>query len=284
MSDVLTQILATKKSEVASARLLRSEADVLREAQSRQDLRGFAQALEDKIARGLPAVIAEVKKASPSKGVLREPFVPAEIAATYAAHGAACLSVLTDVQYFQGSYDALRQARAACALPVLRKDFMIDTYQIAHARALGADCILLIVAALSRAQLRELFACARALDLDVLVEVHERSELDAALELDTTLIGINNRNLRTFATRLDTTLDLLADIPAGKRVISESGIATTDDVARLRAHGVDAFLVGETFMRAEDPGAALHALFFAGNGAAPLCPEPSAPRGARAGA
>jgi len=277
MSDILTQILATKEAEVASARQLRSEADVLREAQSRQDVRGFARALEDKIAQGAPAIIAEIKKASPSKGVLRDPFHPAEIAATYAAHGAACLSVLTDVQYFQGSYDALRQARAACALPVLRKDFIIDTYQIAHARALGADCILLIVAALSRAQLLELSACARELELDVLVEVHARDELDVALELDTTLIGVNNRNLRTFETRLETTLDLLADIPAGKRVITESGIGTANDVARMRARGVHAFLVGETFMRAQDPGVALHALFFAGDGAAP--PSPPGGRG-----
>jgi len=262
MNDVLAQILATKKVEVASARQMRSESDMLREAQSRQDLRGFAQAIEDKIAQGKPAVIAEIKKASPSKGVLRDPFHPAEIAATYAAHGAACLSVLTDVQYFQGSYDALRQARAACALPVLRKDFIIDTYQIAHARALGADCILLIVSAVSRAQLLEFEACARELDLDVLVEVHDRQELDIALELKTPLVGINNRNLRTFKTTLNTTLDLLAAIPAGKRIITESGIATCADVARLRSRGVQAFLVGETFMRADDPGLALRSLFF----------------------
>jgi len=262
MNDVLARILETKKVEVASARQMRSEADVLREALSRQDLRGFAQAIEDKIARGLPAVIAEVKKASPSKGVLRDPFHPADIAATYAAHGAACLSVLTDVQFFQGSYDALRQARAACALPVLRKDFMIDTYQIAHARALGADCILLIVAALSRQQLLEFEAAARELDLDVLVEVHDRDELEMALELDTTLIGINNRNLRTFETTLDTTLELLAAVPPGKRVVTESGIATPQDVARLRSRDVQAFLVGETFMRADDPGLALRSLFF----------------------
>jgi len=262
MNDVLARILETKKVEVASARQMRSEADVLREAQSRQDLRGFAQAIEEKIARGLPAVIAEVKKASPSKGVLRDPFHPADIAATYAAHGAACLSVLTDVQYFQGSYDALRQARAACALPVLRKDFMIDTYQIAHARALGADCILLIVAALSRQQLFEFEAAARELALDVLVEVHDRDELDVALELETSLIGINNRNLRTFETRLETTLELLAAVPPGKRVVTESGIATPEDVARLRSRDVQAFLVGEAFMRADDPGLALRALFF----------------------
>jgi len=262
MNDVLARILETKRVEVASARQMRSEADVLREAQSRQDLRGFAQAIEEKIARGLPAVIAEVKKASPSKGVLRDPFHPADIAATYAAHGAACLSVLTDVQYFQGSYDALRQARAACALPVLRKDFMIDTYQIAHARALGADCILLIVAALSRQQLLEFEAAARELALDVLVEVHDRDELDIALELETSLIGINNRNLRTFETHLETTLELLQAVPPGKRVVTESGIATPEDVARLRSRDVQAFLVGETFMRADDPGLALRALFF----------------------
>jgi len=262
MNDVLARILETKKVEVASARQMRSEADVLREAQSRQDLRGFAQAIEEKIARGLPAVIAEIKKASPSKGVLRDPFHPAEIAASYAAHGATCLSVLTDMQYFQGSYDALRQARAACALPVLRKDFMIDTYQIAHARALGADCILLIVAALSRPQLLEFEAAARALNLDVLVEVHNRDELETALTLQTSLIGINNRNLRTFETTLETTLELLAAVPPGKRVVTESGIATPEDVARLRSCDVQAFLVGETFMRADDPGLALRTLFF----------------------
>jgi len=257
MNDILAKILAVKAEEVATARQLRSESELLREARARRDVRGFAQAIEDKIAAGQPGVIAEIKKASPSKGVIREHFVPAEIAASYAVHGAACLSVLTDVQFFQGSYDHLRQARAACALPVLRKDFIIDPYQIAHARALGADCILLIAAALAPSGLRELEACAMELGMDVLVEVHDAAELDIALTLKTPLLGINNRNLRTFETRLETTLELLDRIPEDKRVITESGIMTADHVRMMRGHGVDAFLVGETFMRAPDPGQAL---------------------------
>lgn len=257
MNDILAKILAVKAEEVATARQLRSESELLREARARRDVRGFAQAIEDKISAGQPGVIAEIKKASPSKGVIREHFVPAEIAASYAAHGAACLSVLTDVQFFQGSYDHLRQARAACALPVLRKDFIIDPYQIAHARALGADCILLIAAALAPSGLRELEACAMELGMDVLVEVHDAAELDIALTLKTPLLGINNRNLRTFETRLETTLELLDRIPEDKRVITESGIMTADHVRMMRGHGVDAFLVGETFMRAPDPGQAL---------------------------
>lgn len=263
MNDILSRILDTKRTEVATARQMRSESEVLREAQSRQDIRGFARAIEDKIAQGKPAVIAEIKKASPSKGVIREDFRPADIAASYAGHGAACLSVLTDVQYFQGGYDHLRQARAACSLPVLRKDFLIDPYQVIHARALGADCVLLIAAALAPDQLRELEAAATDLGMDVLVEVHEREELDAALSLDTPLIGINNRDLRTFETRLETTLSMLKDVPAGKRIVTESGILRPEDVDRMRTHGVQAFLVGEAFMRAPDPGAALHELFFA---------------------
>jgi len=263
MNDILAKILETKKVEVATARQMRSESDLLREAKSRKDLRGFARAIEDKIAKGAPGIIAEVKKASPSKGVIRENFNPTEIASSYAAHGAACLSVLTDVQYFQGSYDYLRQARAACALPVLRKDFMVDPYQIIHARAIGADCVLLIVAALSPSQLKEFESLARELGMDVLVEVHDRAELDIALELETTLVGINNRNLRTFETSLQNTLDLLPLIPDGKRVITESGILTREDVKLMRDHGVQAFLVGEAFMRAPEPGAALHDLFFA---------------------
>lgn len=262
MNDMLATILDAKKAEVASARQMRSESEVLREAKSRQDLRGFAKAIEEKIAQGKPAVIAEVKKASPSKGVIRENFNPVDIATSYAAHGAACLSVLTDVKFFQGSYDYLRQARAACTLPVLRKDFMIDSYQIAHARALGADCILLIVAALAPNQLRELETAAMELGMDVLVEVHDRSELDTALTLKTPLIGINNRNLRTFETSLETTLELLGDIPEGRRVITESGILTRDDVRLMREHDVQAFLVGEAFMRAPEPGVALRELFF----------------------
>ncbi|HUH88878.1 MAG TPA: indole-3-glycerol phosphate synthase TrpC [Pusillimonas sp.] len=262
MNDILEKILATKKTEVTSARQMRSEADVLREAKSRKDVRGFIRAIEEKIAQGKPGVIAEIKKASPSKGVIRENFNPAEIASSYAAHGAACLSVLTDVQFFQGSYDYLRQARAACSLPVLRKDFMIDPYQIAHARALGADCVLLIVAALGLNQLKELESLAMELDMDVLVEVHDRDELDIALQLKTPLLGINNRNLRTFEISLQNTIDMLPLIPEGKRVVTESAILTREDVDLMRSHGVQAFLVGERFMRAQEPGQALQELFF----------------------
>lgn len=262
MNDILAKILDTKKIEIATARQMRSEADMLREAKSRKDLRGFARAIEEKIAQGKPAIIAEIKKASPSKGVIRDNFNPVEIASSYAAHGAACLSVLTDVKFFQGSYDYLRQARAACTLPVLRKDFMIDPYQIVHARAIGADCILLIVAALSPQQLREFEGIATELGMDVLVEVHDRAELDIALELKTSLVGINNRNLRSFETSLQTTLDLLSAIPEGKRVVTESGILTADDVQLMRDNDVQAFLVGEAFMRAEEPGVALQDLFF----------------------
>lgn len=262
MSNILDEILAVKAEQVKAARHLRSEADMLREAIARQDLRGFAAAIEDKIAAGKPAVIAEVKKASPSKGVLRADFQPAQIAASYAAGGAACLSVLTDVKFFQGSHDYLRQARAACALPVLRKDFMIDPYQVISARAMGADCILLIVAALETSRMLELEACANDLGLDVLVEIHDESELEQALKLETSLLGINNRNLKTFETSLDNTLRLLPQVPSGKRVITESGIFEKEDVELMRANAVDAFLVGEAFMRADDPGQALTKLFF----------------------
>ena len=261
MSDILNKILAVKAEEVATARHMRSESELLREAQARNDIRGFAQAIEDKIAAGHAGVIAEVKKASPSKGVLRENFEPAAIAASYARHGAACLSVLTDVQFFQGSHDYLRQARAACALPVLRKDFIIDPYQIVSARAMGADCILLIVAALDASHLADLEACAFELGMDVLVEVHDAAELDIALDMHTSLIGINNRNLRTFETSLQTTISLLDRVPSEKRVITESGIVNADDVRLMRDHGVNAFLVGEAFMRASDPGAELARLF-----------------------
>jgi indole-3-glycerol phosphate synthase len=257
MNDILAKIIAVKRDEVATSRQLRSEAEVLREAQARQDVRGFAQSIEDKIAAGKPAVIAEIKKASPSRGVIRENFNPAEIAASYAAHGAACLSVLTDVQFFQGSHDHLRQARAACVLPVLRKDFMVDPYQIVFARALGADCVLLIAAALDAAKLKELEACAMELGMDVLVEVHDAAELELALDMRTPLLGINNRDLRTFETSLQTTFDLLARIPQGKRVITESGILTPEHIRQMRERGVEAFLVGEAFMRAQDPGAEL---------------------------
>ncbi|HCN71541.1 MAG: indole-3-glycerol-phosphate synthase [Pusillimonas sp.] len=262
MSDILQKILETKKTEVATARQMRSEAEVLREAQSRKDLRGFVNALESKIEQGKPAVIAEVKKASPSKGVIREDFNPANIASSYAAHGAACLSVLTDVQYFQGSYDYLRQARAACSLPILRKDFMIDPYQVAHSRALGADCILLIVAALSRSQLLELESLSLELGMDVLVEVHDRDELEVALQMQSKLLGINNRNLRTFEVSLQNTIDMLDLVPEDRLVVTESAIHTREDVELMRSHNVNAFLVGERFMRAEEPGQALKELFF----------------------
>jgi indole-3-glycerol phosphate synthase len=261
MSDILNKILAVKQEEVATDRKRVSEAELLQAAKARHDIRGFAQAIEQKIEAGLPGVIAEVKKASPSKGVLRENFQPAEIAVSYASHGAACLSVLTDVQFFQGADEYLCQARAACALPVLRKDFMVDPYQIIAARAMGADCILLIVSALSATQLSEFEACAFELGMDVLVEVHDAQELEIALDLNTSLLGINNRNLRTFETSLQTTIDLLARIPADKRVVTESGILQPADVKKMRAHEVHAFLVGEAFMRAPDPGVELARLF-----------------------
>ena len=261
MSDILKKILAVKAEEVAAARKLRSQADLLREALARKDLRGFAQAIENKISQGRAGVIAEIKKASPSKGILRENFHPADIAVTYAKHGAACLSVLTDVQFFHGSHDYLRQARAACDLPVIRKDFIVDPYQIISARAMGADCILLIVSALTRDQLLDFEALAIELGMDVLVEVHDADELAIALDMKTTLLGINNRNLRTFETSLKNTLDLLPRIPANKRVVTESGILHTEDVKLMRDHGVHAFLVGEAFMRAADPGVELERLF-----------------------
>ncbi|HLS22019.1 MAG TPA: indole-3-glycerol phosphate synthase TrpC [Paenalcaligenes sp.] len=262
MSNILNTILNTKKKEVTAARKLRSESDLLREAKSRKDVRGFADAIRQKVQDKQPAVIAEIKRASPSKGIIREHFVPAEIAAAYAANGATCLSVLTDVQYFQGGYDHLRQARAACSLPVLRKDFIVDPYQIIHARAIGADCILLIAAALSTAQMQEFEALAHELGMDVLVEVHDSAELEQALSLNTPLIGINNRDLRTFETSLQTTIDLLANIPADRQVVTESGILSRADVELMQSHEVWAFLVGEAFMRAKDPGEALKALFF----------------------
>ncbi len=261
MSDILQRIVAVKREELVAARAAYSEA-ALREAAAAQSVpRGFAAALRAKLAAGLPAVIAEIKKASPSKGVIREHFVPAEIAAGYARHGATCLSVLTDVGFFQGHADYLRQARAACALPVLRKDFMIDTYQVLEARAMGADCILLIAACLSDAQMAELEVCAVEHGLDVLVEVHDGAELDRALALKTPLLGINNRNLRSFEVTLDTTLGLLSQVPVDRLLVTESGIVNRGDVQRMRAAGVHAFLVGEAFMRADEPGEALAALF-----------------------
>ncbi|WP_025917023.1 indole-3-glycerol phosphate synthase TrpC [Herminiimonas sp. CN] len=265
MSDILNKILAVKADEVAAAKKYRALASLRREVESdaaaRSDLRGFEAGLRGKIAAGHAGVIAEVKKASPSKGVIRADFHPDQIAVSYAAHGAACLSVLTDVQFFQGSPDYLKAARAACALPALRKDFMIDPYQVYEARSWGADAILLIVAALDHGLMAELEACAQELGMDVLVEVHNGIELDAALKLKTNLLGVNNRNLRTFETSLQTTLDLLPRIPPGKLVITESAIHTPDDVKRMRDADVHAFLVGEAFMRAPEPGVELRRLF-----------------------
>ncbi len=260
--DILARIVVTKHEEVAAARAAKSLAAVRAEAEARAaDLRGFEAALRAKVAAGRPAVIAEIKKASPSKGVIRADFRPAEIAASYARHGAACLSVLTDLQYFQGCTEYLQQARAACPLPVLRKDFMVDEYQVFEARAMGADCILLIAACLDDVQMADLEAVALAHGMSVLVEVHDRAELHRALKLKTPLLGINNRDLRSFSVTLDTTLGLLDEVPADRLLVTESGILAADDVARMRAADVHAFLVGEAFMRADDPGAALAALF-----------------------
>jgi indole-3-glycerol phosphate synthase len=261
MSDILRKIVAVKREEIAAARRRRDEASLRRDAELLGGQRDFIGALRATIAAGRAGVIAEVKKASPSKGVLRERFVPAEIAASYERGGAACLSVLTDVQFFQGSGEFLQEARAACVLPVLRKDFMVDAYQVFEARAMGADCILLIAACLDDAQMADLEAQAQALGMAVLVEVHDGRELDRALRLQTPLVGINNRNLRSFEVTLDTTLGLLAQVPADRLLVTESGILAAADVARMRSAGVNAFLVGEAFMRAEDPGAALAALF-----------------------
>jgi len=261
MSDILQRIVAVKREEVAAASARRDLASLRAEAEARRDVRGFAAALRSKLAAGLPAVIAEIKKASPSKGVIREHFVPAEIAASYARHGAACLSVLTDESFFQGQASYLQQARAACKLPVLRKDFMIDAYQVYEARAMGADCILLIAACLDDGPMAELESCAMQLGMDVLVEVHDAQELERALKLQTPLLGINNRNLRSFEVSLDTTLDLLPRVPADRLLVTESGIVGPVDVQRMRSQQVHAFLVGETFMRAADPGMALAALF-----------------------
>jgi indole-3-glycerol phosphate synthase len=263
MSDILEKILASKREEIATAKKLESLEALRESAEWMPPARDFVGALRAKIAAGEPAVIAEIKKASPSKGVIRPDFRPAEIAASYAAGGAACLSVLTDRDYFQGAPDYLKAARDACDLPVLRKDFMIDPYQVYEARAMGADCILLIVAALSVAQMRELEDLALALGMAVLVESHDGAELEAALQLRTPLMGVNNRNLRTFETRLSTTLDLLPRIrAAGERIpVTESGILTPADVALMRENRVDTFLVGEAFMRAADPGTELARLF-----------------------
>jgi len=261
MSDILDKIVAVKRDEISVARRRRDLQSLRRDAESLGGQRDFVAAVRAKIAAGQAAVIAEVKKASPSKGVLREEFVPAEIAASYAEHGAACLSVLTDVQFFQGSSAYLEQARAACALPALRKDFMVDPYQVYEARSIGADCILLIVACLDDGLMIELEAQAHELGMAVLVEVHDGAELDRALRLTTPLVGINNRNLRTFEVTLDTTLGLLKHVPADRLLVTESGILAKSDVKRMRDANVHAFLVGEAFMRAADPGAALADLF-----------------------
>jgi len=259
--DILKKILNRKAEEIADA-AARVGLDTVREqAHHASPVRGFVDSLRRRLAAGQPAVIAEVKKASPSKGVLRADFDPAAIAASYAQGGAACLSVLTDVDFFQGTIEYLKQARAACELPVLRKDFMIDAYQVYEARAMGADCILLIAAALDDGQMSELAGLAGELGMDVLVEVHDGDELDRALQLPLPMVGINNRNLRTFETSLQTTLDLLERIPDDRIVVTESGILAPDDVALMRRHGVHSFLVGEAFMRADDPGARLRELF-----------------------
>lgn len=261
MDDILQRIVAVKHEEVAAARARRDHASLRREAEALGGQRDFVGALRARVAAGQAAVIAEIKKASPSKGVIRDPFEPAAIAATYAAHGAACLSVLTDERFFQGCEAYLRAARAACTLPVLRKDFMVDAYQVDEARAMGADCILLIAACLDDARMADLEAQAHALGMAVLVEVHDGAELERALRLKTPLVGINNRNLRTFEVTLDTTLGLLPQVPADRLLVTESGILGRDDVLRMRGADVHAFLVGEAFMRQPDPGVALAALF-----------------------
>ena len=260
-SDSLNRIVEGQRDEIRAARVRRDLASLRRDAESLGGVRDFAAAMRSKVAVRQAAVIAEIKKASPSKGVLREHFVPAAIAESYERGGAACLSVLTDVQFFQGAVAYLEQARAACALPVLRKDFMVDAYQVFEARAMGADCILLIAACLDDAQMADLEAQAHALGLAVLVEVHDGFELDRALKLKTPLVGINNRNLRTFEVTLDTTLGLLKNVPADRLLVTESGVLAKADVERMRSAGVSAFLVGEAFMRAVDPGQALADLF-----------------------
>ncbi|NBQ91326.1 MAG: indole-3-glycerol phosphate synthase TrpC [Betaproteobacteria bacterium] len=261
MSDILNKIVSVKLEELAAARQRRSLASWREAAEQRRDVRGFVAALGAQVAQGHSAVIAEIKKASPSKGVIREHFVPSDIARSYADHGAACLSVLTDERFFQGHASYLEQARQACALPVLRKDFMVDEYQVYEARAIGADCILLIAACLDDSRMRDLEACAHALGMDVLVEVHDAPEMERALRLKTPLVGVNNRNLRTFEVSLQTTLSLREQVPADRVLVTESGILGPGDVRLMRGAGIHTFLVGEAFMRAADPGAALAELF-----------------------
>lgn len=260
MNDILNKILAVKHKEVEAALANKSLLEIRTEAEAQPAARDFLGAIRRKIADGQPAVIAEIKKASPSKGVIRADFHPAEIATSYETHGAACLSVLTDQQFFQGAPAYLQAARAACGLPVLRKDFLVDVYQVYEARAMGADAILLIAAALDLATMREFERVAASLGMAVLVEVHNAEELDCALQLKTPLVGINNRNLRTFEVSLQTTLDLLPRLPEGRVVVAESGILAAADVALMRENGVNAFLIGEAFMRADNPGLALSAL------------------------
>jgi indole-3-glycerol phosphate synthase len=262
VADILRRILATKRTEIEAARARVPLAEMERRARAALPPRDFAGALRAKIAAGKPAVIAEIKRASPSKGLLRDPFDPAAIARSYADAGAACLSVLTDREYFQGAAEHLVAARAACELPVLRKDFVVEPYQVYEGRALGADCILLIAAALEAGDMRGLERLAQGLGMAVLVEVHDAAELEAALTLSTPLLGINNRDLRSFETRLETTLELLPRLPADRLAVTESGIGGPHDVVRMQAAGVGAFLVGEAFMRAPDPGKALASLFF----------------------
>lgn len=260
--DILKKILDTKQQEIQQRSAHKSLQTLVRETKIASPVRPFVGALQVSVAAGNAAVIAEIKKASPSKGVMRENFVPAEIAQSYEKGGASCLSVLTDKDYFQGSEEYLVQARAACSLPVLRKDFTVDPYQVYEARAVGADCILLIVAALEDAQMAELYSLAVELGMDALIEVHDHQELERALKIDAPFVGINNRNLRTFETTLDTTIGMLEQIPDGRLIVTESGIHTLEDVKLMRDHQVNAFLVGEAFMRADDPGSELQKLFY----------------------
>ncbi|HIP81794.1 MAG TPA: indole-3-glycerol phosphate synthase TrpC [Leucothrix mucor] len=260
--DILKKIIHRKEQEIADRKQLKTVDVVKDEIETASPVRGFVDSMKKRIANNEPAVIAEIKKASPSKGVIRENFNPAEIAKSYQTGGASCLSVLTDIDFFQGSDEYLIQARNACDLPVIRKDFIVDTYQVYEARAMGADCILLIVAVLTNNQMAELYSLARELGMDVLIEVHDEAELHRALPLGADLVGINNRNLRDFTTSLDTTLDLLAQIPDDRIVVTESGIHTAEHIKLMRDHHVNAFLVGEAFMRADEPGVELNKLFF----------------------
>jgi len=260
--DILKKIIDRKEQEVSDRKINKTETQLITEAKSASPVRGFVDSMRKRIAAGDSAVIAEIKKASPSKGIIRENFKPSEIAISYQKGGASCLSVLTDIDFFQGSDEYLIQAREACDLPVIRKDFIVDTYQVYEARAMGADCILLIVAVLSDEQMKILYSLARMLDMDVLIEVHDEEELHRSLPLGADLVGINNRNLRTFETSLDTTINLLNQIPENRIVVTESGIHSAQHINQMRENQVNAFLVGEAFMRADDPGAELQQLFF----------------------